>query len=105
MELDRKYATLFRKNGLTTRLRKAHFLSQMEHESGLKPIGENLRYSAKGLRRVFRKYFTEEEAQDFAKKPQRIANRVYANRMGNGDEESGDGWKYRGRGFIQLTGE
>jgi putative chitinase len=77
----------------------------MEHESNLKPISENLNYGASGLIRVFRKYFTDLEAIQFQRKPEQIANRVYANRMGNGNEASGDGWRYRGRGFIQLTGK
>jgi len=105
MNLQTKYKTLFEKYGLTTKLRIAHFMAQIEHESGLKPISENLNYSASGLIRVFRKYFSDLEAINFANQPQRIANRVYANRMGNGDEKSGEGWKYRGRGFIQVTGK
>ena len=105
MSLQTKYKSLFEKNGLTTKLRIAHFMAQIEHESGLKPIAENLKYSASGLIRVFRKYFSDIEAINFANQPEKIANRVYANRMGNGDEKSGDGWKYRGRGFIQITGK
>lgn len=105
MNLQTKYKTLFEKYGLNTKLRIAHFMAQIEHESGLKPISENLNYSASGLIRVFRKYFSDVEAINFANQPQRIANRVYANRMGNGDEKSGEGWKYRGRGFIQVTGK
>ncbi|MFD2292810.1 glycoside hydrolase family 19 protein [Mariniflexile gromovii] len=93
--------------GIDTPLRKAHFLSQVSHESGgLKYSEENLNYSVQGLRSVFGKYFkTNEIAEQYARKPEKIANRVYANRMGNGDEQSGDGWKYRGRGLIQLTGK
>lgn len=93
--------------GIDTPLRKAHFLAQLAHESGgLKYSEENLNYSAKGLRSIFGKYFkTMEMAEAYARKPEKIANRVYANRMGNGAEESGDGWKYRGRGLIQLTGK
>ena len=105
MELQNKYKTLFTKYGLTTKLRLSHFLAQIEHESGLKPIAENLNYSESGLLKIFKDYFTEAEAKEFARKPQMIANRVYASRMGNGDESSGEGWKYRGRGFIQLTGK
>lgn len=92
---------------INTPLRKAHFLAQLAHESGgLKYLEENLNYSAQGLRSVFGKYFkTTEIAEEYARKPEKIANRVYANRMGNGDEQSGDGWKYRGRGLIQLTGK
>lgn len=86
--------------------RAAHFFAQCAHESGnWKATSENLNYSAKGLRGIFRKYFpTDALANSYARQPQKIANRVYANRMGNGPESSGDGWKYRGRGFLQLTG-
>lgn len=91
---------------ITTKLRLCHFLAQILHESGnLKYKSENLNYSAKALRSVFGKYFkTDEIANQYARKPEKIANRVYANRMGNGDEASGDGWLRRGRGLIQLTG-
>ena len=91
---------------ITTKLRLCHFLAQILHESGnLKYKCENLNYSAKALRSVFGKYFkTDEIANQYARKPEKIANRVYANRMGNGDEASGDGWLRRGRGLIQLTG-
>jgi len=87
--------------------RAAHFFAQTSHESGgFKAFSENLNYGTAGLRGVFRKYFpTEYLAAVYARKPERIANRVYANRMGNGDEASGDGWKYRGRGALQLTGK
>lgn len=68
------------------------------------PIVENLNYSAQGLLTTFPKYFTAAQAQSYARQPQRIANRAYANRMSNGNEASGDGWKYRGRGFVQITG-
>lgn len=90
-----------------SKVRLAHFFSQVLHESGLMRFDmENLNYSARALRSVFRRHFqTEEEAQEYARKPEKIANKVYANRMGNGPEESGDGWKYRGRGLIQLTGK
>jgi len=86
--------------------RQAMFLAQLAHESGnFRFTSENLNYSADALERVFKKYFpTRELAEEYARKPEKIANRVYANRMGNGDEQSGDGWKYRGRGLIQLTG-
>ncbi len=95
------------KFGIDTPLRKAHFMAQMAHESGaLQYSQENLNYSAQGLRSVFGKYFTTiEMANKYARKPEKIANKVYANRMGNGNEASGDGWKYRGRGLIQLTGK
>ena len=92
---------------MDTPLRKAHFLAQVAHESGgLKYSAENLNYSAQGLRSVFGKYFkTNDIAALYARKPEKIANRVYADRMGNGNEASGDGWKFRGRGLIQLTGK
>jgi putative chitinase len=87
--------------------RAAHFFAQTAHESGnFKAFSENLNYGAKGLRGVFRKYFpTDALARQYERQPQKIANRVYANRMGNGPESSGDGWKYRGRGPLQLTGK
>ena len=87
-------------------VRAAHFFAQCAHESGnWKATSENLNYSQQGLRNIFRKYFpTDALAAQYARKPQAIANRVYANRMGNGPESSGDGWKFRGRGFLQLTG-
>lgn len=105
MKLQKKYKTLFEKHGLNTDLRIAHFMAQIEHESGLKPISENLNYSAQGLIQTFSKYFTTNESLLFARKPEKIANRVYSNRMGNGNEKSGEGWKYRGRGFLQITGK
>lgn len=84
----------------------AHFLGQCYHETGgFKVFEENLNYSKEGLLRVFPKYFTPQEAALYARLPKKIASRVYANRMGNGDEASGDGWTYRGRGAIQLTGK
>ncbi len=87
--------------------RLAHFFSQVLHESGgMRYDMENLNYSSKALRAVFGKYFkTAKQANAYARKPEKIANKVYANRMGNGSESSGDGWKYRGRGLIQLTGK
>lgn len=103
MELLNKYKTLLAKYEINTIKRKAMFLAQLDHESGLKPISENLNYSEAGLLGVFKKYFTPAQAKQYARKPEAIANRVYANRGGNGNEASGDGWKYRGRGFIQLT--
>jgi putative chitinase len=93
--------------GITTPLRLAHFLAQCGHESkGFRAVQENLNYSAKGLCGIFRKYFPSVTiAMQYERKPEKIANRVYANRMGNGSETSGDGYKYRGRGYIQLTGK
>lgn len=92
---------------INTTARVCHLLCQLTHESGnFKYVEENLNYSADGLRKTFPKYFpTSALALQYARQPQKIANRVYANRMGNGSESSGDGWKYRGRGFIQLTGK
>lgn len=92
--------------GIDTVDRARAFLAQVGHESSqLNTIEENLNYSAQGLRKFFPKYFpTQKEALAFARNPEGIANRVYANRMGNGGEESGDGWAFRGRGLIQITG-
>ena len=124
MKIYLKYKSLLNSYHVNTPLRIAHFMAQIEHESGLKPISENLNYSAMGLVTTFSKYFkpdfrlgalkkeidlynldTRKKASDYARKPEKIANLVYANRMGNGNELSGDGWKYRGRGFIQITGK
>ena len=87
-------------------LRLAHFFAQVLHESGCMRFDmENLNYSSDALRKVFGKYFTSgDEADAYARQPEKIANRVYANRMGNRSEASGDGWRFRGRGLIQLTG-
>ena len=95
------------KFAINTPLRLAHFLAQCGHESGgFKVVNENLNYGAKGLRGIFGKYFpTDEKALLFERKPEKIANVVYASRMGNGDEASGEGYKFRGRGYIQLTGK
>jgi putative chitinase len=92
---------------IDTPVRLAHFLAQCAHESGnFKFMTENLNYSAKGLMGVFKKYFpTEAVAKQYERKPEKIANRVYASRMGNGDEASGEGAKFKGRGYIQLTGK
>jgi len=92
---------------ITTPQRVAAFLAQCAHESGgFVFLKENLNYKAASLRRVFPKYFPDDAtAAHYAGKPEMIANRVYANRMGNGDEASGDGWRYCGRGLIQLTGK
>ncbi len=92
--------------GLNTPLRLAHFLAQCSHESGgFKVVSENLNYSAEGLLKIFPKYFNQTSAAQYARKPQAIANRVYGGRLGNGPEASGDGFRYRGRGYIQLTGK
>ena len=88
--------------------RAAHFFAQTAHETGnFKAFSENLNYSADGLNKIFPKYFKNagKDANAYARNPEKIANVVYASRMGNGDEASGDGWKYRGRGALQLTGK
>jgi len=92
---------------INTPLRLAHFLAQCGHESGgFKVVNENLNYSAKGLLGVFKKYFPDgTKAALYERKPEKIANLVYGNRMGNGPEASGEGFKFRGRGYIQLTGK
>lgn len=99
-------ATLTKFN-INTRQRVAMFLAQVGHESAnLNTTKENLNYSVDGLRKVFGKYFPSTSvAAQYARKPQAIASRVYANRLGNGNEASGEGWKYRGRGLIQVTGK
>jgi len=87
-------------------LRLTHFLAQCDHESaGFTAVRENLNYSADGLKKIFPKYFPEPLNQSYAKKPEKIASRAYAGRMGNGDEASGEGYKFHGRGYIQLTGK
>ena len=92
---------------INTPLRLAHFLAQCGHESGgFKATQENLNYSAKGLAGIFKKYFpTEAAAAPYARNPQKIASKVYGGRMGNGPESTGEGYKFRGRGYIQLTGK
>tara|TARA_R110002095_G_scaffold90199_7_gene78659 strand:- start:612 stop:2180 length:1569 start_codon:yes stop_codon:yes gene_type:complete len=90
---------------IDTPLRIAHFIAQVAHESALfRRVVENMNYSADGLRTVFPRYFDRAAAQAYARNPRAIGNRAYANRLGNGDEASGDGFRYRGRGLIQLTG-
>jgi putative chitinase len=89
-----------------TPVRAAHFFAQTAHETGgFKAFSENLNYSAQGLQGIFGKYFPGTLEESYARNPEKIANRVYADRMGNGNEASGDGWKYRGRGALQLTGK
>lgn len=91
---------------INTPLRLCHFLAQCSHESGnFKAVTENLNYSAKALMSTWPKRFPSIIAEQYARKPEKIANRAYADRMENGPEGSGDGWKYRGRGYIQLTGK
>jgi len=93
-------------NGISSLSRVSSFLAQCGHESvGFTKFEENLNYSATGLLNTFGKYFDYTDAVTYERRPEMIANRVYANRMGNGSEESGDGWRYRGRGIIQLTGK
>jgi putative chitinase len=92
---------------INTPLRLCHFLAQCGHESNnFKAVNENLNYGAKGLLGIFKKYFpTEAKALEYERKPEKIANLVYGGRMGNGPEATGEGYKYRGRGYIQLTGK
>lgn len=95
-----------RKFGIVPPLEKAHFLAQLAHESGgFKRLRENLNYSAEGLIRTWPKRFNAENARLYARQATKIANKVYANRLGNGNEASGDGARFIGRGFIQLTGK
>ena len=89
-----------------TPVRAAHFFAQTAHETGgFKLFTENLNYSADGLQKIFGKYFPGTLEESYSRNPEKIANRVYASRMGNGAEASGDGWKFRGRGALQLTGK
>lgn len=115
-ELSIKYKNLLSKYNVNTPLRLAHFFAQIEHESGLKPIEENLNYSYERLLVIFKSDFDTDKnkvlspvekafAETIARKPEQIANFVYANQNGNGNISSGDGWKYRGRYFIQITGK
>jgi len=95
-----------KKFNITNPLRLAHFLAQCGHESGgFKSVSENLNYSADGLKKIFGKYFPGNLNESYAKQPEKIASRVYGSRMGNGDESTGEGYKFRGRGYIQLTGK
>lgn len=91
---------------INTPLRLAHFLAQCAHESGgFKVTSENLNYSAEGLKKTFPKYFPDTLSESYARQPEKIASRVYGGRMGNGDESTKEGYKFRGRGYIQLTGK
>ena len=95
-----------KKFNITNNLRLAHFLAQCGHESGgFKAVSENLNYSADGLKKIFGKYFPGNLNESYARQPEKIASRVYGSRMGNGDESSKEGYKFRGRGYIQLTGK
>ena len=94
------------KFNITTPLRLSHFLAQCGHESGgFKALVENLNYGSKGLLGTFPKYFNLTTATQYQRKPEMIASKVYGGRMGNGPESTKDGWKFRGRGYIQLTGK
>lgn len=95
------------KFGINTPLRLSHFLAQCGHESGgFKIVNENLNYSTKGLMSTFKKYFPNKIlAEQYQRKPEAIASKVYGNRMGNGPESTKEGYKFRGRGYIQLTGK
>jgi putative chitinase len=91
---------------INTPRRMAAFLAQCAHESGnFRTVRENLNYSADGLKKIFPKYFKDRDASQYHRQPEKIANVVYSGRMGNGDEASGDGWRFCGRGLIQLTGK
>ena len=109
MELLKKYKSLFMKYGVTTPQRQAMFLAQADHESGLKPVSEGFYYKTiESLRKTFYTPFkgkTDAFVAQYVKNPEKCANYVYANRMGNGNEASGDGWRYRGRGIFQVTGK
>ena len=95
-----------KKFNITNPLRLAHFLAQCGHESGgFKAVSENVNYSADGLKKIFPKYFPGNLAESYARNPEKIASKVYGGRMGNGDESTKDGFKFRGRGYIQLTGK
>jgi putative chitinase len=94
------------KFNITNNLRLAHFLSQCGHESGgFKAVSENLNYSADGLKKIFPKYFPGNLAESYARNPEKIASKVYGGRMGNGDETTKEGFKFRGRGYLQTTGK
>ena len=94
------------KFNITNNLRLAHFLAQCAHESGnFKAVSENLNYSSDGLKKIFPKYFPGTLSESYARNPEKIAARVYGGRMGNGDETTKEGFKFRGRGYIQLTGK
>jgi len=105
VEYNKKFSILLGLYGINTELRKQHFFTQIWHESRLKPIEENMNYSAIRLLQVFPKYFNKNNVPNYANVPKKIGSRVYADRMGNGNEASQEGYTYRGRGFIQLTGK
>jgi len=98
--------TVINKFNINTPLRLSHFLAQCAHESGnFRVVTENLNYSVSGLEKTFGRYFPNNLAESYARNPEKIASRVYGSRMGNGDETTKEGWKFRGRGYIQLTGK
>jgi len=98
--------TIGEKFGIITNLRLCHFLAQCSTESGnFKAVNENLNYSKSGLMKLFSSYFPGNLSESYQFQPEKIASRIYGNRMGNGNEESKEGWKFRGRGYIQLTGK
>jgi len=98
--------TVMEKFQINTQLRLSHFLAQCGHESGgFRAVQENLNYSADGLKRIFPKYFPGNLAESYARNPEKIASKVYGGRMGNGDESTKEGFQFRGRGYIQLTGK
>lgn len=108
MQLYDKYKTMFSLYGVDTPLRKSHFMAQIEHESNLRPIRESLYYTdAQRAKKIFKTPFKNKDldfVQKYLRDSEKMANYVYANRMGNGDECSGDGYRYRGGGFLQHTG-
>lgn len=108
MDLDKKYKTILDNAGINTVKRKAHFFAQLEHESGLKPVSESLYYtSISRLKKIFKSPFkdkTDDFISKYLRSSERLANYVYQHRMGNGGEKTGMGYKYRGRGFLQITG-
>lgn len=98
--------SVMREFNISNPFRLSHFLAQTAHESGnFKHVRENLNYSAEGLLKTFPKYFDKWTAATYARKPEMIANVVYESRMGNGNRNTGDGWRFRGRGYLQLTGK
>ena len=98
--------TICPKYGIDTKERLEMFMAQCAHESnGFTALIENLNYNTNALQTLFKKYFNSKQAAVYARQPEKIANIIYANRMGNGDTASGDGWKYRGRGVLQITGK
>jgi putative chitinase len=102
--LETCFGDTLRSYGIITKTQRAHFWAQLIHESGLRLVRENMNYSASRLLQIFPRHFNTQTALQYSRKPVKIANKVYANRMGNGPESSGDGWKFRGGGYLQHTG-